>query len=290
MTSAEKSYKNFTAFIMNIMNTGISILKILIKSQFGLHLPKATTSSCIILGNGPSLKQSLTKHPDFFTKHSLVCVNNFALSEEYFKLKPEYYVFLDPGYWLGNSEPVKNTLLAISQTTWKLQVFAPQKARNSTFFQNAIRANSNIEVHYFNYTVFKGFDGLAHFFFNKNLAMPQSQNVLVASLFVTINIAFKNIYIVGADHTWHENMHVNYDNQLCIKDQHFYDNEQHITYRPFYKDEHQSETFRIYEVMTALGKTFYGYEILRKYAENNNAVIYNASEISFIDAFKRIKL
>jgi hypothetical protein len=275
---------------MNIMNTGISILKILIKSKFGLRLPKASTSSCIILGNGPSLKHSLTKHPDFFTKHSLVCVNNFALSEEYFKLKPQYYVFLDPGYWLGSSDPVKNTILAISKTTWKLQIFAPQKARNSAFFTNAMKKNPNIEVCYFNYTVFKGFDSFSHFFYNKNLAMPQSQNVLVASLFVTINIAFKNIYVVGADHTWHQNMHINDDNQLCVKDLHFYENEQHITYRPFYKDEHQIETFRIHEVMSALGKTFYGYEILKKYAESNNAVIYNASEISFIDAFKRIKL
>ncbi len=119
--------------------------------------------------------------------------------------------------------------------------------------------------------------------------MPQSQNVLVASLFAGINIGFKTIHIVGADHTWHENLHVNEYNQLCIKDEHFYDNGTAISYRPFYTNAKRTSTFTMYEIFTTLAKAFLGYTMIKKYADHRGTTIYNASEISFIDAFERKK-
>lgn len=289
--SAEKSYKEASGFITQFANTCISVLKILIRSKFGVHLPKASDETCIVLGNGPSLNQSFKNHPDFFKKHPLICVNSFAVTEKYLELKPKYYVMLDPGFWLGSGDLVNNTINSIqTKTTWELHLLVPPAAKKSVLFQQLVEKNKNIKATYFNYTVFKGFKGIAHSFYKKNLAMLQSQNVVVASIFLGVNMGFKNVYVVGADHTWHEHLHVDENNVVCVKNIHFYENEEQIKYTPFYKGIHTKEVFRMDEILIILGKTFYGYVALNEYAVSQNCTIYNASETSFIDAFKRIKI
>ena len=120
--------------------------------------------------------------------------------------------------------------------------------------------------------------------------MPQSQNVLVASIFLAMNIEFKKIIIAGADHTWHQNLHLDEQNILYIKDIHFYNNEEKINYRPFNKGLHINETFKIHEIFALWAKAFYGYIALEDYAKYKSCKIYNASEVTFIDAFERLKL
>lgn len=287
---SKKIYNKGSQFASNCINSCISILKVIILSSYNVKLPKAQQDSCIILGNGPSLNTSLLKHPDFFKKHALICVNGFALSKDYVELKPAYYVLLDPILWQDSNEQIKSMVDAIIQsTTWELNLLVPQKAKGSAALKRVEKLNPKIHVHYFNYTVFKGFTGLSHALFSGNLAMPQSQNVLVASLFLSINMQFKTVFIVGADHTWHENLHVNESNQLCIKDVHFYDNESTVNYRLFYKDVHHKELFSMQEILYTFSKAFYGYEVIRKYAAYRHTTIYNSSEVSFIDAFERKK-
>ncbi|MDQ3049126.1 MAG: hypothetical protein M3R27_16385, partial [Bacteroidota bacterium] len=290
--STEQAYKSFSSWISSLLNTCISVLKVMLRSKTGIRLPSATTDTCIVLGNGPSLKTSLQKHPDLFKNHPLVCVNSFSVTDEYILLKPGYYVMLDPGFWFGdNSELVNSTLESIiSKTTWPLELIVPQLAAKSALITEISKKNPNIHVTFFNYTVFKGFQNIAYSFYRKNLAAPQSQNVLVAAIFCSINIGFKKILLFGADHTWHEQLHVNDENVLCLKNIHFYENESSISHKPFYKGVHSKETFRVDEIFVTWGKTFYGYVALNDYAISENCEILNASEISFIDAFKRVKL
>lgn len=290
--SLEKAYRKITEVIATIANSYISVLKIILQSRFSVKLPDAGKTTCIILGNGPSLKESLLKHPAFFKQHTLVCVNHFAMSKEYAELRPSYYVMLDPVLWLRNNDPsIKKTFDAIIEnTTWELTMLVPQKVKGAAFLKRITEANPNIRICHFNYTVFKGFRRFAHTFFRLNLAMPQSQNVLVASVFLCINMHFKKIILVGADHTWHQNLHVNEFNQLCVKDVHFYDGESKVDYRLFYKDATLQDTFRMDEILFTLGKAFYGYRVLKHYADEEGVCIYNASEVSFIDAFERKKL
>ena len=51
--------------------------------------------------------------------------------------------------------------------------------------------------------------------------MPFSQNVLVAAIYISLNLGYKNIYLLGADHSWAHDVSVNDDNQLCLNDRHF---------------------------------------------------------------------
>ncbi len=289
--SAEKTIKGLSLFLSQCIQTIASMGKVMIKSKSGKTIPKAPSSTCIVLGNGPSLKTSLESYPDFFTKHSLVCVNSFSITPEYTSLKPSYYVILDPGFWYGDSEVVTNTIESLkTKTTWTLYLLVPHEAKKSQNFRELGKHNANIKISYFNYTVYKGFEGIGYWLYAKNLAMPQSQNVLVASLFLSINIGFKEIYLFGADHGWHENLFVTDENVLCFKDTHFYDGKEKINYRPFYKGIHLKETFTMHEILITFSKIFYGYEVINKYAQHCKAKIYNASEVSFVDAFERKKI
>lgn len=289
--SAEKAFKGFGQFVNQCLNTLVSLLKVIMRSKFSIRMPQAKSETCVLLGNGPSLKSSLKNNPDFFTKHPLLCVNNFSTTAEYTILKPELYVILDYAFWLSDGKVVLDTIETLkTKTTWPLELFIPVIASKNTRFKELCAANKNISLNFFNYNVFTGFSGISHFFYKRNIAMPQSQNVLVASIYLTINMGFKKIILVGADHSWHQNLHVDENNIVCIKDVHFYDKEETVNYRPFKKGAHLNETFKMHEIMTTIGKVFYGYEVIKKYADSRGAGISNASDISFIDTFDRIKL
>lgn len=290
--SVEKTYKGITGFVNQSVNTALSVLKILFQSRFGVQMPKAEGERCIVLANGPSLKTSLEKHPEFFKKHSLICVNTFSVTKEYTELKPRYYVILDPFFWKGSTEVIQNTLIGIREkTNWPMYLLIPQHSVKSGVFNDLPKTNPNIQLVVFNYTVFKGFQSAAHYFYRKNLAMPQSPNVTIASLFLSANIGYKEIYLVGADHTWHENMHMSEDNVLHTKVNHFYENVTEVKFVPFLKEGDPAKgTQKAHEFFDMWSRTFYGYILVNRYASSQNCSIYNASETSFIDAFNRIRL
>lgn len=289
--SAESTFKNTSSFFSKCADTFLSFLKVLMLSRPGVKMPVAPSESCIVLGNGPSLKTSLQQHHGTFAKEQLVCVNNFSTLPEFTTLKPNYYVVLDFAFWLSDDQLILDTIEALkTKTTWELHLFVPRLAAKTKRFDELARANTHIHLHYFNYSVFKGFESICHHYYKRNLAMPQSQNVLVAAIFLAINSGFKKITVVGADHTWHEHLHLDQNNVLHFKNIHFFENEEKVEYKPFKKGLHLAETFKMHEVMHIFAKTFLGYDLVNKYAENRGAKIYNSSEVSFIDAFERKKL
>lgn len=277
-------------FLMNCINTSASLLKVLLFSKKAPDLPLPSGEKCLVLGNGPSLRQTIEKHGDYLAAHPSLCVNTFCLSDEYLLLRPMYYVMLDPGLWFADNKLIDETMSAIkTKTSWTLHLIVPYEAKRSKLI-SSLGENSLIHIHYINYVVFKGFDSIAHSFYRKNKAMPQSQNVLVASLFLAINLGYKRIELFGADHSWHELLALNEDNIVCLKQVHFYENEAQVNYVPFYKAMHIDETFRMDEAFQAWAKVFHGYHRIRKYAESRDCLVYNASEKTYVDAFERIHI
>jgi hypothetical protein len=290
MLSLENTYKSISTFLTKVISSGVSILKLLIQSNFSLNLAShKDNQKCVILGNGPSLGKSLIEYEKELQETPLICVNLFALTKDYETLKPKYYVMHDPGLWFSEGDLTKKIGAAIKEKTkWPITIYVPYKARKSKFIQDL--ESQFVTVSFYNYSIFKGFQSLANYLFKKNLAMPQCQNVLVASLFLAINIGFKNIYFIGADHTWHENLIVNQDNILCIKDVHYYDEGTEIRHKPFYKGLHVKDTFKVAEIFETWAKVFKGYGVISEYSKYTNTHIFNASEVSFIDAFERRKI
>jgi len=290
--AVEKTYKRFASFVSQSINTSLSVLKILLQSTFGLRLPVTSNNKCFVLANGPSLKKSLEQHTALFKNHPLICVNTFAMTAEFTELKPMYYVMLDPFFWEIKNETTTATFNALEKRTdWLLYLMVPKHALKQPVLLGLQKKNPNIQITPFNYTVFKGFPSIAHWFYKKNLAMPQSLNVSITALFLGVNLGFKDVILVGADHTWHENLHMSDDNILHTKVTHFYENDNEIKYVPFYKGGHKEKgTQKAHEFFDIWSRTFYAYMLINNYAVYHQCTISNASDVSFIDAFKRIKL
>ena len=288
----EKSYKKFVSISTQSLNSVLSTFKILVQSRFGIKVPKAIGEKCFVIANGPSLKHTIANHADLLKKNPLICVNTFAVTDEFIKLKPMYYVMLDPFMWeIKNETNLKTFKNLEEQTSWTLYLLIPKHAINQTVCLDLQRKNKNIILTPFNYTVFKGFPKIAHWFYQKNLAMPQSLNVTITALFLGINMGYKKVHLIGADHTWHEHLHMSENNLLHTKVPHFYENEMEIKYVPFYKSgKPELGTQKAHEFFDIWSRTFYGYMLINDYANTQNCTVFNSSEVSFIDAFKRFPL
>jgi hypothetical protein len=282
--------KSIEIFLKNIYESVLACLKIIILSKFNNQLSLPKGESCIILGNGPSLKNVLLENKTILLSTPLVAVNNFATSSEFQELKPAYYVMLDPGYFLYKLRPdVMATFNELKNNThWEMILFIPYLYRKDPDVQYMKKTNAGVKIGFFNYTIAKGFHFFAFRLFKKNLAMPQFFNVLGASIFLAVNIGYKKIWITGADHSWVEQIHVTKDNLLCRKDVHFYDKAE-PSYTPVI-DPVSGKNHTVGVFFEAMFKTFDSYYILNKYAVYRQVHIYNTTQNSFIDAFDKKEL
>lgn len=290
----EKVYQVFMGAAALSFKTVIAFLKVLFFSSWKISFPPTQKETCCILGNGPSLNQSLDTHLEFLKQAELFCVNNFACSDYFTILQPTNYVLLDPYFFLYdgktyNSPQVKQTLDAIAQTTsWKLNLFVPYSAKSSSYWHLQITSNPHISICYFNYTPIEGFNAFCHFLYRKKLATPRCRNVLGASLYLAITRKFKKVYLLGADHSWHEEIRIDENNSVLLKQTHFYD-EQNAKHHQVYDVVTKSNP-KISALFMNFARAFYSYEVLKRYAEYMGVKVYNASAKSYIDAFERLTI
>ena len=199
--------------------------------NFGINLIDKN-EECVVLANGPSLKKTFAskKIYEFIKKRKKFCVNAFVFSDEFFKLKPEYICFADLVFWSHKLrakiqkfvDGIYNKLLAID---WQVIIFMPKYAENWNFIIDLPKRNQNIKIIYINTaTSLHKKENLARFIeYKENQATPLIHNVALLAIYLSINIGFKNVYLFGLDHSWHENITVRNDNVVCIVDKHFYD-------------------------------------------------------------------
>lgn len=280
-------------FIENFLQSIISLIKILVLSRFKLKVPVRTKENCIILGNGPSLVDSINQNISKFKNYDLFCVNNFAGSEYYESLKPKNYVILDGAffndYLISIRPDIQKTISSlIDKTQWPLQVHLPVSSQNSSLVRIHLAKNRHIKFSFFNYTVINGFEFFKSKMIDWNLGFPKCNNILGAALVRTINMQYRKIHIIGADHTWVFNIEVNNKNELLLNQKHFYDTDtsRHL------KVMHPTigNIFTIGDFFKSQAIAFSLYYFLEKYSKTKNIKITNNSNISLIDAFEREQL
>jgi len=282
-----------STFFAKGFQTCISFVKILLMSRPVTHLPPPQNKICSILGNGPSLNASVEKHLEIMKETDMVCVNTFATYDYYEQLKPGNYVMIDPLFFSEEGRKrdiIVSTFNALrDKTTWELKLFIPLKVKKSAILQELLAQKPNIKAVYFNYTIFEGFDFIKHFVFSKGMAMPQCENVLVATLYLMINRNYEYIYIYGADHSWHEQISIREDNVLTLKDLHFYDSDAAKAKEVLLYNAEKKKKVTIASQFLSFSKAFRGYEVLKVYADSKKTKIFNASAKSYVDAFERVK-
>lgn len=252
---------------------------------------KSSAGSVIILGNGPSLKSTIESNREIFHQHELVCLNHFAITDYYTEFRPEYYITIAHDLFLDNVMPhfveASNKLFnAIAdKTTWKMKYFTTQEARKHLRWQKILERNKNIEIIYLNLTPVEGFDKFMFHCFDKAKGMPRPHNVMVPAIFTSLSLDVKKIFIVGSDHSWLQELHVDENNRTLFFNEHFYDKEKQK--KQF--DYGGQYYMKLHEILGTMSFAFASYHILKRYADYKNAEIINCTPVSYIDAFKRCR-
>ena len=280
-------------FLNNLSKTMGSVIKIIFMSKLITKIKKSQQKKeCIIMGNGPSFKESLNNNEEFFKNSDLVSVNFFPISNYFVQLKPKYLVITAPELWIDNVEQrfldaSEKLFTAINNNlNWSITLFMPAKARKFLRWKNYLN-NENIRIKYYNVTPIEGFKFFNHYIFKKNLGMPRPHNVLIPSLMLMLNVGYKNIYLVGADHSWLPEITVDNNNNVLLNNKHFYDEGDTIA-KPMNKMGKGKR--RLHEVLLKLYYSFSSYFIINNYAITLKAKILNTTPGSFIDAFDRTDL
>ncbi|UHG92485.1 hypothetical protein [Spirosoma oryzicola] len=292
----EAAFNSISRFLGELFKSLLSLIKVVIRGRHRTRLPARQLPVCSVLGNGPSLNESLTEHFDFIRRTEMVCVNNFAHADIFLRLKPQNYVISDPNYFVfteqtTDRDDIRRTLsVFLEQVKWPMTLYVPHFAKGSYLLGQIERGNPQIKPVYFNYTVVSGFQRLTYWLYANGFGMPQAQTVIIAALTLMINRRFETIYLFGADTSWHEQIRLNDQNQLLIKQIHFYDKPSDVKHEPVYSDKFRQRTFSMASQFLSLHKVFRGYEVIRHYADSRGVTILNASAKSYIDAFERAQI
>lgn len=262
----------------------LGISKILTLSRIHTaKIPKAEGDTMIVLGNGPSLNDAISKDFEILKRYPSMAVNFAANSDEYLRLRPRYYVLADPHFFTSNGSDDNVTKLynRISELTeWTMTLYIP--AEYSKRFRLPY-TNKNISVCGYNCVGIEGFPSFENFAFNKGLGMPRPRNILIPALMIAMQMSYHRILICGADHSWSRTLSVDDDNRVVSVQPHFYkDNErEHERVAQVYGNVKLHEIFRSYYI------AFKSYHTIKRYADSKNIEIYNTTPGSFIDAFPR---
>lgn len=233
-----------------------------------------------ILGNGPSLKLvSNVVDSDY------CCVNHSLMSELFFRIKPKYFVTVDPmffsKYFLKEEEYIHRLL----NIDWNLIWFVPYA--NYSFAKSLVKSNKNITVkwHPSGINLSMKISSIRDVLFKYGMAAPPAQNVLVAAIYDLLMDGYKQIELYGVEHSWLNLLSVDKENRVCLKDVHFYDNKE-VQLKPWYRID--GGIFDMPTLLSTLAVTFGAYHDLQRFSTYIGGIeIVNMTPNSFIDAFKR---
>lgn len=275
--------------------TFLSFARILIQSRFFNILKHAKTSEkpCLILGNGPSLNDTLAENSaEVLQSFDLMAVNAAAEQHTYTELKPNLYVLNAVSYFQNDEDlsdfyiSAKRSLFKalLEKTTWNLLLIVPFRAKKSLEFQSILSQNKNLKACYFNQTPIEGLNFYSNLLFKMGLGMPRPHNVLIPGIMSAIGLGYKTIVLVGADHSWLKELSVNDKNEALLRHVHFYATDGS---KPMKVEDRIERPRKLHEVVEKFYLSFKSYWEIRTYSQWRDVKIYNASTHSMIDAFER---
>lgn len=278
MTTSDKISRTMS----NIGSSLKGLAKIAIESrQCTVSRSSDASRSLVILGNGPSLATTIAEDSPRLHRDALMAVNFAANTDEFFMLKPEYYIMADPHFFTEGDSNVDRLWQRLKTIDWPMTLYVPVRQKGR---QNG--PGHNITVEYFNPVGVEGFDRLKYKAYDSGRGMPRPRNVLIAALMVGIKAGYKEIFITGADHSWSRTLSVDDQNRVISVQPHFYkENDKELD-----RVASVYSGVRLHDIMLSFHIAFKAYHDIAAYARHRGIAIYNATPGSFIDAFERRKL
>ena len=262
-----------------------SLLKVALLSRRPSPASPPRGKSLVVMGNGPSLRQTIDTNSGWLASHDLLAVNFAANTPDFLNLRPRLYVVADPHFFEGHdSDPnVARLWDALGKTDWEMHLWVPRKYGRRA--QELLAGNRMVEVRHFNLTPLEGYRWLTRRLMDAGLGMPRPRNVLIPAIMVGIREGYTRIFLAGADHTWTRTLSVDDENFVVSIQPHFYkDTEsEHSRVRAAYAGLH------LHNVLGSMATAFASYWKLAGYAAARGVEILNATPGSMIDAFPRFR-
>jgi hypothetical protein len=250
------------------------------------------SNTCLILMNGPSLLSDISRfeRDNNLNEVDFIVANHFADTEYFVKYKPKFYVFSDPYFFQQEAssdlrKKSKKTFVNIANnTTWKMTILVPAHydiRKFSTYFSS----NSQISIIKFNGSGYLVEPSKFLFFLWKfNLCSPFPQSVLIHALYSAIQLKYKRIILTGANFSFHTSILVDQQSNDFYKlRKHVYGEEKELAYTSHQKIKKanlSSEFFCIY-------RGFHELSSLEKFSKLRKVQVYNYTNYSYLDMFKR---
>lgn len=272
--------KKVTTLAQGCAATAKGALKIMLQSRpcrFGGK--RREGERLIIMGNGPSLADTMRRYPDVLKRNTLMAVNFAANAEEFYELRPRYYVLADPIFFSGGNDKVDLLMHNLTERVdWHMTLFVPMNQVG-----RVKAAGSSIDVKGFNFIGAGGFGWFTRPAYRSGRAMPRPRNVLIPSIMIGMRLGFKEIYVAGADHSWTRTLDVDNQNRVVTVQPHFYKDDEAESRRvaSVYRDIH------MHDILLSFHIAFKAYFDIEKYARGEGVDIINVTPGSFIDAFRR---
>jgi Protein of unknown function DUF115. len=271
-------------FANKSVQSSLSLVKVILFSRPVKNPPSdfSLNQEIVILGNGPSLLNTINEHGDFLKNKDLLAVN-FAVTSNYFEqIRPNIYVAVDPAFFTNEEYCERLFANLAHKVQWPFLLFLPVKAKKYENWRKHLESNKQIRIAYVNITPVEGFDRLAFPIYKSGLGMPRPRNVLIPAIMQALRMKYKTLYIAGADHSWPRQVAVDEQNRVYEDLNHFYSKEKGNQRHYFTK--------RLDEILESMVVAFRSYHVVEAFSRSIDKKIYNITEGSFIDAFERKKI
>lgn len=271
-------------FLTDGIDSCLSLIKVLLMSKnCSSYFDVIREKEMIILGNGPSLRQTIDIYFDKLMARDLMAVNFAANTSEFFRLQPKFYILADGLFFnaINSDQNVKNLWENLNNINWDMKLLVPSKYKS--LVSPLLINSSYIKLGFFNLTPIEGYKWFKKLIFKSGLGMPRPRNVMIPAIMESIRMGYKKIYICGADHSWTKTLDVDNENFVISIQPHFYeDNKTELQrVRDTYKG------LKLHDVLGSMVIAFRSYWEIKEYADDRNVEIINATPDSMIDAFTK---
>lgn len=279
-----KQSSGVSGFLDNTLATIKSCVKQVVEKSAKINPANSATNQLIILGNGPSLRTNLDNDLDLLRSADTLAVNFAANTPEFSEIQPTYYLLADPHFFdkAGEDPNVGRLIENLNSITFQMTLFVPAGARKADSYFH----NHNLTVKHFSFTAVEGYTWFENAMMNSHRGMPRPRNVLIPSIMVGIWLGYKEIYLLGADHSWLKTLSVNDRNEVVSIQPHFYKEDSR-------EQQRVNEVYvnrQLHEVLESMMIAFKSYHRIREYADRCGTQIFNSTPGSMIDAFERASL
>lgn len=235
----------------------------------------------VILANGPSLTSDIenikkrSENPNAL----LYAVNDCVMTDMFLLMRPQLYCFIDRLYFDEQAKEYRIYDYLNERVQWDIQLFIPIKKKN--FVTERIH-NKHITIVPIPTLLFSGFENCKYPAYKRGIAVPLFVNVVILAIYTSLNMGVKRLYLYGVDHTFLKLVFVDDNNELCLKDDHYYGSKV-IHIAPREDGSHFNVAGFVYDQYL----TFKEHDSIRGYADYLGAEIINCTKCSCIDSYVR---